>query len=164
MVAPVIVESPDGQTMSWIDFRDYVGVFVGPSSTDVDDYEGRLWPFADFHFARDQYVAEVRRAASDRSWETTRRATARLVAAALRDRHVGLPTGMELRWVSPAWGENAVTICLSSGPPGDRSFTQHLLRLPSSEGEPAQTAMEIIDRLVALPTMDWLATWSRDQA
>lgn len=82
VVAPVIVESPDGRTVSWVDFRDFVGVFGGPTVTDVDASEGRPWSFPGVHFARDQYVAEVLRASAGRSWETARRATARLVAAA----------------------------------------------------------------------------------
>ena len=31
VMAPLIVESPDGRTISWLDFRDYVGVFGGPT-------------------------------------------------------------------------------------------------------------------------------------
>src|SRR4051812_40249132 len=30
VIAPLIVASPDRSRISWVDFRDYVGVFVGP--------------------------------------------------------------------------------------------------------------------------------------
>ena len=39
VIAPVIVASPDGTRISWVDFRDYVGVFIGPVEESVDRHE-----------------------------------------------------------------------------------------------------------------------------
>ena len=69
VIAPVIVASPDGRRISWVDFRDYVGVFVGPVAPTSADHEGVPWDLPDLHFDRAQYVAEVARACADRSWE-----------------------------------------------------------------------------------------------
>ncbi|WP_157740662.1 hypothetical protein [Jiangella sp. DSM 45060] len=74
MIAPVIVASPDGTGVSWIDFRDYVGVFIGPVEPSAAQHEGTPWDLPDLHFDREQYVAEVERA----SWTTHgRRAASR---------------------------------------------------------------------------------------
>jgi hypothetical protein len=79
VIAPVIVPSPDGRRVSWVDFRDYTGVFLGPDRRIGCDDEGRRWDLPDLHFDREQYMAEIERAAADGSWETGRRRTARLL-------------------------------------------------------------------------------------
>lgn len=65
VIAPRIVASADGARVSWVDFRDYVGVFVGPTASSADSSEGSRLPFPDLHFDRAQYVAEVERATRD---------------------------------------------------------------------------------------------------
>ena len=70
VIAPVIMPSPDGRRVSWVDFRDYTGVFAGPTASGTDRFDGRPWPIQDLHFDRSQYIAEIRRASGDRSWET----------------------------------------------------------------------------------------------
>jgi len=72
VIAPVIMPSPDGRRVSWVDFRDYVGVFDGPIAPDSDRFEGRPWPIPDLHFERGQYVAEIRRASADPFFQTPR--------------------------------------------------------------------------------------------
>lgn len=61
MIAPVIVGSVDGRTISWIDFRDFVGVFDGPLATWTTDWEGVPWPIPDLHFDSDAYLREIHR-------------------------------------------------------------------------------------------------------
>ena len=70
VIAPVIVPSPDGSRISWVDFRDYVGVFAGPLEASVTDHDGKPWDMPDLHFDRRQYIAEIQRASRDGSWET----------------------------------------------------------------------------------------------
>jgi hypothetical protein len=70
VIAPVIMPSPDRRRVSWVDFRDYVGVFTGPAALDSGCSDGRPWPIEDLHFDRSQYIAEIRRASGDRSWRT----------------------------------------------------------------------------------------------
>jgi hypothetical protein len=79
-------------------------------------------PIPDLHFDREQYVAEVRRAVADRSWETPRRVTARLVADGLRTRGVILPPDLELRWVEPAG--DGVRISFEGSKSGRLPFSQ----------------------------------------
>src|SRR5262249_39779261 len=90
-IAPAIVPSPHGRRGSWVDFRDYVGVFVGPGTQVVDGDEGRPWDLPDLHFDREQYIAEIERASLDGSWETGRRKTARLVYECLEPLGLILP-------------------------------------------------------------------------
>lgn len=61
VIAPVIVGSVDGRTISWIDFRDFVGVFDGPLATWTTDWEGVPWPIPDLHFDSDAYLREIHR-------------------------------------------------------------------------------------------------------
>jgi hypothetical protein len=62
--------SPDGRRVSWVDFRDYTGVFTGPAAADSDCFDGSPWHIQDLHFDRSQYISEIRRASGGRSWET----------------------------------------------------------------------------------------------
>ncbi|MGW6196335.1 hypothetical protein ACWF0M_09315 [Kribbella sp. NPDC055110] len=53
---------------------------LGPESPLVPDdagHEGNSWDLPDIHFEREQYLTEVRRITSDRSWETPRRPRSR---------------------------------------------------------------------------------------
>lgn len=70
VIAPMIVPSADGRRVSWVDFRDYVGVFSSPDDA-VKGKKGRPWDLPDLHFDREQYIAEIKRASRDRSWETS---------------------------------------------------------------------------------------------
>jgi hypothetical protein len=55
------------------------------------------------HFNAAHYEAEVRRAAADRSWETARRATARLLLQYLAQEKTRLnAAGYVLQWASPS--------------------------------------------------------------
>jgi hypothetical protein len=110
VIAPFIVASPNHERISWVDFRVYVGVFVGPVAPEAADYEGRPWALPDIDFDREQYLAEVRRVTSDRSWETLRRQRARLLEDHLRPMELVLPQTLTLRWVSPAWSEEGVVL------------------------------------------------------
>jgi hypothetical protein len=159
VVAPVIVASPDGRRVSWLDFRDYVGVFAGPTARSVEHGDGRAWPIRDLHFDRGQYVAEIRRASADQSWETPRRATARLVADGLRTRRGVVPPGLVLGWVSPAWHEHAIQLSLERAPSGGGPFQQQLLSLASVHTEPASAAYDIIEQLRAVPAEQWPARY-----
>jgi hypothetical protein len=156
VVAPVIVASPDGRRVSWVDFRDYVGVFVGPTARSVD-YEGRAWPIEDLHFDRGQYVAEIRRASADQSWETPCRATARLVADGLRSRPGIVPPDLVVGWVAPAWDDDGIQVSLERGQAGGEPFRQQVLSLTSVHTDPESAAQDIIEQLRAVPAEQWPA-------
>lgn len=160
VVAPVIMPSPDGRQVSWVDFRDYVGVFVGPVTPDSGCFEGKPWAIQDLHFDRGQYIAEIRRASGDRSWETPRRATARLVADGLRARHAVLPPGLRFRWAGPAWEADGVLLSFESSP-GSASFAQRVLSLTTGHTEPERAAQDILGQLQAVPVGEWASRFGR---
>ena len=155
VIAPFVVPSPDGRRISWVDFRDYVGVFVGPLVEDSDKYEGKPWRLTDLHFDREQYEAEVARASADKSWETSRRKTARLVKQLLDDMSLELPPNLSLRWVAPAWNADGVELSFEhvSRTPEFR-HGQQLLRLTSSHDDPDLAANDMVEQLAGTDPAD----------
>jgi hypothetical protein len=161
VIAPLIVPSPDGRRVSWVDFRGYVGVFDGPTVAGAPRSEGSPWPIQDLHFDRGAYLAEVARASADRSWETPRRVTARLIAQRLRARQVGPAPAVRLRWVTPAHDQDGVLLGFESGP-ADRGVDL-ILRLTSELADPDAAALDIVDQLSAVSPQEWRARfgWRR---
>lgn len=148
VIAPVITASPDGCRISWVDFRDWTGVFDRPTVDTEITTDGSRWNLPDLHFSRDQYLAEVARACADRSWETRRRAIARLVDAHLRERDVVLPPGLPFAWASPARVDNGISLMFRSpflGP--DTPAVQQMLQLSSAATDPVAAAADIIGQL-----------------
>lgn len=157
VIAPVIVPSPDGRRVSWVDFRDYVGVFVGPVTESVIEDEGRPWDLPDLHFDREQYVAEIERASRDGSWETDRRKTARLLYERLEPLELVLPPDLGLAWASPAWSEDGVTLMFQRLIRAPRfEVRQQMLRLTSTLDDPAQAAEDMAQRLLSTFPDDWV--------
>lgn len=117
VIAPTIVGSPDGRRISWIDFRDYVGVFISPVGDEATDDDGEQWDLPDVHFDRDQYVAEVARASEDRSWETPRRRVARLVHQQLMA--AGVTIDPVPREPADAGGRQVLTLSSAGEQPDD---------------------------------------------
>ena len=155
VIAPFVVSSPDGRRISWVDFRDYVGVFVGPLVEDSDKYEGKPWRLTDLHFDREQYEAEVARASADKSWETSRRKTARLVKELLDDMCLELPPNLSLRWVAPAWNADGVELSFEHvSRTHEFRLDQQLLRLTSSHDDPDLAANDMVDQLVGTDPAD----------
>jgi hypothetical protein len=154
VVAPRIETSADGRRVSWVDFRDYVGVFDRPTPSGGDPAGGRPWPIPDLHFDRDQYVAEVERASADRSWETPRRVVARLVADELRD--AVIPPDLRLRWAAPAWDGDGVQLSFDGRPAGG-PVVQRVLLLTSDVAEPEGAARDVVEQLRAAPPDEWPA-------
>jgi hypothetical protein len=151
VIAPVIVTSPDGRRASWVDFRDFTGVFDGPIA-DSHDQEGQPWLLPDLHFDRQQYLAEVERATHDWSWETDRRATARLLGKQLRELNPTLPPDLKLRWAAPPWGADGVELCFERPYDGRSQFegAQALLRLTSAQTQPADAAADMLTQFLAV--------------
>ncbi|GAA2839535.1 hypothetical protein [Kribbella solani] len=154
VIAPLIVASPDHARISWVDFRDYTGVFDAPLAPAAADYGGTPWPLPDLHFARDQYLREVRRATDDRSWETPRRRTARFLEAHLRPRGPVLPPGLTLNWIVPAWERPGMLLSFEQ-PPANVPV-QQLLLLNSSEPDPAEAAADMAARFFSVSPEDWV--------
>lgn len=161
VMAPRIVASPDGKRISWVDFRDYVGVFIGPLEPESADHEGRPWDLPDLHFDRDEYVAEVTRASRDRSWETRRRRTARLVSEHLTPMGLVAPPDLRLTRVTPAFGQDGVSlnfVRVTRDP--DFRVERQLLRLSSDDSDPGRAAEDIVAQLLAVAPGDWASTFA----
>jgi hypothetical protein len=165
VIAPVIIPSPDGRRVSWVDFRDYVGVFTGPVTESADGNEGRPWDLPDLHFGREQYVAEVERACRDGSWETGRRKTARLLYERLEPLELVLPPDLGLAWVIPAWREDGVVLMFQRLIRAPRpEVRQQMLRLTSTLDDPGQAAEDMAQRLLSASPDGWVNSFGRHRA
>lgn len=160
VIAPSIVPSPDGRHISWVDFRDYVGIFADPLAESVDEHDGQPWPLPDLHFARDQNTAEIERATRDRSWETARRKTARLLYEHLAPMGLVLPPNLGLARTEPAWHEEGVTLMFEhQGRAPHLALQQQRLRLTSEHHDPERAAEDMAKRLDATCPGDWASTF-----
>ncbi|MDF8265776.1 hypothetical protein [Luteipulveratus flavus] len=162
VIAPVIVASADRRRVSWVDFRDYVGVFDGPTSQTVERHEGRPWDLPDIHFERDQYLAEVERATSDRSWETPRRQVARLLQQRLEPLRLLLPPDdLGLAGVTPSWLGHGVVVTFELMMHGPGAFHHPLLHLTSSQSEPEHAAEDMAHQLLSVRPDEWADTFGQ---
>jgi hypothetical protein len=160
VIAPVIVPSPDGRRVSWVDFRDYTGVFTGPIAESTAGDEGRPWDLPDLHFDREQYVAEIERASADQSWETGRRRTARLLYERLEPLQLVLPPDLALAWAAPAGGQDGVTLMFERLIRAPRpEIRQQILRLTSTLDDPDQAAQDMAQRLLSTSPDNWADTF-----
>jgi hypothetical protein len=162
VIAPVIFPSPDGRRVSWVDFRDYTGVFDDPVINSPDENEGRSWGLPDLHFSREQYVAEVDRASRDRSWETDRRRVARLLYERLEPLKLVLPPGFGLARAWPAWRRNGVVLMFQRviGVP-QPAVDQQMLRLTSTLSDPDQAAEDMAQQLLSRQPDDWVDSFGQ---
>lgn len=165
VIAPVVVSSPDGRRISWIDFRDYTGVFIGPVCDESSEYEGRPWGLPDIHFDRIQYLEEVARACGDLSWETPRRRVARLVQAQLIAAGATVPPNLELRMAAPTWGTAGFCMDLDFASvvrEPEFSVDRKVLVLSSSADNPDEAAAHIVDQLLGQYPEDWTRLFGYD--
>lgn len=131
VIAPTI-RRRDGDIV-WADFRDYTGVFNGPTVDQLEVPGGRRLDQPALVFDADQYLAEVRRAVADRSWESPDRQTARLVAEAVVDHHID--------WAMPRGDIVEVSIT--------RGGRQRLYELTAPVGRPADRARIMVAGLIS---------------
>lgn len=149
-IAPVI--SREGSDVVWRDARDFTGVFVGPTiDRDVPD-GGSPLPIPTLRFDAVGYEAEVRRAMGDQSWETERRATARLLGDYLQDERDFLRArGFVFQWAAPGWQEpETFEVSLL-----DPERFQVVVRLRAAEAEPSVWASTLADRLLGTEPHHW---------
>jgi hypothetical protein len=163
VIAPVIFPSPDGRRVSWVDFRDYTGVFVDPAEESLEDGdEGRPWDLPDLHFSREQYVSEIDRASRDQSWETDRRRMARLLYERLQPLKLVLPPDLGLAWASPAWSKDGVAVMFQRIIRGPRpTIRQQMLRLASTLCDPDQAAEDMARQLLSTHPDDWVDSFGQ---
>jgi hypothetical protein len=155
VIAPWIVASPDGRRVSWADPRDYKGVFMGPVEPTSANHAGTVWNLPDLHFDRAQYVAEVERARRDRSWESARRRTARLVSEHLMPLGLEAPPNLPLVRVGTPHGQDGVVLnFIRSIRDPDIRFEQRRLRLTSQDDDPERAAASMVEQLLAVDPVD----------
>ncbi len=119
-------------------------------------HEGKPWDLPDLHFDPEQYIAEVTRASRDRSWETRRRRTARLLRERLDPMGVVLPPDLELAWAAPVWTGDGVDLMfqrLRREPHFE--IRQQLLRLTSTHDDPERAAEDMAQQLLSTASNDW---------
>ena len=155
VIAPMIIPSPDGRRVSWVDFRD-PGFFAGPIEP-IDGAEGgRLWNLPDLHFDREQYVAEIKRASAYESWETGRRRTARLLYERLQPLNLVLPPDLGLAWASTPGKAPGVTLMFQRISSAVKvQIRQQMLRLTSALDDPDQAAQDLAQQLLSVSPDDW---------
>ena len=151
VVAPMIERRSD-DTIVWTDFRDYTGVFSGP--TVLGDPGGGVGlEQSDLVFDADQYLDEVRRASADRRWESERRRTAD-VAHRLMRAAAPLGTVYSVDGVTPdrstpdTW---LVTLYSNS----TASHHQLVVELTETDGAPQVRAQRMLDTLRDTPPEQW---------
>jgi len=156
VIAPVIVASPDGRRVSWVDFRD-AGSFAGPVDLiDAAEGGGRPWDLPDLHFDRAQYVAEIERASAYESWETARRRTARLLYERLQPLELVLPPDLTLHSTGTARRDDGVDVMFLHITRADRiTVRQQMLRLTSTLDDPDQAAEDMAQQLLSVSPDDW---------
>lgn len=155
-LAPLIAVSDDGWRVCWTDFRRFVGVFDDPGPEQVAPEQGRPCDLEDLCFERDQYLTEIERASKDRSSETPRRITARLLAQRLRPVAPVLPSGIPFHSVWPDFETSGLVVEFSRYDPMDPlSFQQELLTLTSRHAEPERAADDMAGQLLAADPADW---------
>ncbi|MBB2923233.1 hypothetical protein [Cellulomonas cellasea] len=161
VVAPLVVPSRDGRRVSWVDPRDWTDVFDEPLGTPADDDEGLPWPIPDLHFDRAQYVAEIRRASRDRSWETPRRRTARRLRERLEaaSAHL-LPPDLRLDSVGPGWREPGFVLTFARTD-GGGDYRYELLVLTSAHDDPERASEDMAHQLLAVDPADRVQAFGR---
>lgn len=153
-VAPVI--GREGDAVVWRDARDYTGVFVSPGESVGSLDGGSPVGLPELRFDAARYEAEVRRASADRSWETPRRETARLLQEYLHESADELRAlGYNLTWVacsSPVEGAFAVSLL-------DGRRHQLVVAVEAPERSPAEWAGDLAERLLRTAPGEWHVTF-----
>lgn len=147
VAAPLVSE--ERGVIQWLDFRDYVGVFVDPVVMDFALGDGKELPIRDVSFDAAAYRREVERAVADRSWETEARRTARLLGLDVRAARTELlGMGFEPAWSAIEWDDRSrFVVCLWRG---DEQYVVSLA--PPASGTPEERAAEMTrSLLLALP-------------
>ena len=154
VIAPLIAVTDGGGIVEWSDFNDYTGVFNTPVATvEPAPDDATPWNLPPLRFNRAQYVEEIQRAAADRSWETPRRATARLIRSDLVRRGLSVP-GAHLDWVAPR-EDRGYEFSFTTNASSWRDFRQILLRLESVHPKPSDAARDIVRQLADVPPDAW---------
>lgn len=160
VVAPVIECGTDG-IVSWSDFRDFTGVFDGPTVA-TETRDGTPLGHRTVLFEAEQYEDEVRRATADRGWVSDERTVARLLRDLLfdRERHRIREAGLALGWVATS-GRGGWAIELRGRtvlPDPGVPFIQSLARVESAvSGTPTERAEAIHRILATVPVQEWAA-------
>ena len=160
-IAPLVIPSPDGRRVSWVDFRAFGAEFEGPLRA-TENYDGAPCGLDEVHFDRAQYVAEIQRASHDLSWETPRRRAARLLRERLEPEALVLPPGLTLQLVIPARSGMGVALLFRPIVPAmQREVRDRWLELHSAADDPARASQDVARQLLSTDPRDWLREFGR---
>lgn len=157
VIAPTIARTPDARHILWQDFRNYAGEFFRPLPTNPNaDLTGlgSRWDIPVLRFDARQYVTELARASQDRTWETPRRQTARLLRDRLTPLGLSLLPHLPLRGVVAAWEADGIVLQFGREY-ADGLLDQQELRLTSVHHDPPQAALDMADQLLSTPPDQW---------
>jgi len=157
VIAPMITQTGDETYILWRDFRNYTGEFFRPRpinpGADLAGL-GRRWSIPDLRFDTRQYVEEIARVSQNRTWETPRRQTARLLHDQLTPLALSLPPDLPLRGVVPAWEGDGIVLQFGHEH-ADGRLDQEELRLTSTHNDPVDAALDMADQLRSIPPKEW---------
>jgi hypothetical protein len=167
VVAPVI--TGNDSEVRWSDFRDFTGLFNSPLHNpkyEPDEHRSLPLPVPELVFDGVQYMAEVRRATADRSWETPARRTARFLKEMLLAQSEQLAEwGLEVDWVFPAHRrENCVSVAMLDL---DHRYVQRpalqlLMTLSAPEGTPEDRAASMLRNLLSTTPEKWMSEFPKE--
>ena len=145
----------EGDDIVWSDARDYTGVFARPLLTGEVPPGGTRLRMPVLRFDAGQYEEEVRRASKDRSWETDRRATARILRSTLTDAETLRRAGYTVQWAAPT-RERAESFSVSLL---DRGRVQVVVEANAPVQQPREWAAELAALLLAVEPEKWNVTF-----
>ena len=152
--------SPDGQEVAWSDFRDGSAQKSDRLSTVFDRFHGQVLDVPEIRFDRSQYIAELRRADSEREWESPDERTARRVRELLRAQRNQLNrTGWQLVRAWPNVTDRSVPDRYRSVPGvtvslrnGERQIT---LEYPLDVSDPDRDAHAVVNAILSTEPNGW---------
>lgn len=150
----------EGDAIVWSDARDVTGVFMRPLVKGEAPSGGRALPMPLLRFDAAQYEAEVRRASNDRSWESDRRATARVLRAALGGAEPLQRAGYAVQWAGPM-RDRPDTFSVSFLDP---SRVQVVVEVTASAREPQLWANALAAALLKKRPEKWNVTFRGNHA
>lgn len=152
-IAPQIQR--EGDEIVWHDARDFTGVFAKPVLNGETPSGGTRLRMPELRFDAAQYENEVRRASGDRSWESARRAAARILKGALADADSLVRAGYVVQWAAPTRDHpDGFSVSLL-----DRSRVQVVVELRARPEDPRRWAAELAELLLTNEPDMWNVTF-----
>jgi hypothetical protein len=149
-LAPLIHEA--GDYVQWLDVKSLTGVFDEEPTSEhpLTADQNRSADYAGITFDASQYRSEIARASMDRSWESTSRATARLLQEHLaRERKHFSDHGRLRAWPDPS-EPGTIQVDVE-----DNAGNHNHVKLHAESGNPPEDALRLAEFLFRTPPDEW---------